>query len=40
MANWIGASRTNYFKVTGEDRYQELFKGLTCDDGNLEDLSY
>ena len=40
MANWTGVSRTNYFKVTDEDRYQELFKGLICDDGDLDDFSY
>ena len=40
MANWTGASRTNYFKVTDEDRYQELFKGLVCEDDSLEDFSY
>ena len=29
MANWYGATRTNYFKVNDEERYQALFNRLT-----------
>jgi len=38
MANWYGATRTNYFKVTDEERYQQLFKRLSCEDP-VEDFS-
>lgn len=29
MANWYGTTRTNYFKVNDEERYQALFNRLT-----------
>ena len=32
MANYEETSRTNYFRVTDEKRYQELFKNLTPND--------
>ena len=32
MANYYGTSRTNYFRVTDEDRYKELFEGLSGED--------
>lgn len=32
MANYIAAVRTNYFRVTDEERYAELFSGLTSED--------
>lgn len=38
MANWYGATRTNYFQVTNEERYQELFKRLSCEEP-VEDFS-
>lgn len=39
MANWYGASRTNYFKVTDEERYQSLFNRLAGTDNEVEDFS-
>lgn len=38
MADWYGASRTNYFKVTDEERYQALFKRLRGEE-SIEDFS-
>ena len=32
MANYTAASRTNYFRVTDEDKYSELFSNLTSED--------
>lgn len=32
MANYMATARTNYFRVTDEVRYQELFNGLCCED--------
>lgn len=32
MANYIETARTNYFRVTDEKRYQELFGNLTSED--------
>ena len=29
MANWYGATRTNYFRVKDEERYQQIFSRLT-----------
>ena len=31
MANYISTVRTNYFRVTDEERYKELVKNFTCD---------
>lgn len=39
MANWYGATRTNYFKVNDEEKYQELFKRLWNEDDPVEDFS-
>lgn len=39
MANWYGASRTNYFKVTDEQRYQELFNRLKGGESEIEDFT-
>ena len=39
MANYIGFTRTNYFRVTDENRYKELFLGLYADD-DIHDFSY
>ena len=38
MANWYGETRTNYFKVTDEARYQELFQRLVGEE-EIEDFS-
>lgn len=32
MANYMGTTRTNYFRVTDENRYQELFSRLRGED--------
>ena len=32
MANYCEIARTNYFRVTDEERYQELFNHLTSED--------
>ena len=32
MANYVGVCRSNYFEVVDEERYQELFAGLTSED--------
>ena len=32
MANYMATARTNYFRVTDEDRYQDLFSGLVAED--------
>lgn len=39
MANWYGASRTNYFEVTDEQRYQELFNRLKGTESEIEDFT-
>lgn len=39
MANWYGASRTNYFRVTDEEKYEELIGRLSCED-EIHDFSY
>ena len=31
MANYEGTTRTNYFRVTDEERYKELVKNFACD---------
>lgn len=38
MANYIATARTNYFRVTDESRYSELFNKLCCED-YIEDLT-
>ena len=38
MANYMGASRTNYFRVTDENRYQELFNNL-CSEDEIHDFT-
>ena len=32
MANYMAVTRTNYFRVTDEDRYKELFEMLISED--------
>ena len=32
MANYMATARTNYFRVTDENRYSELFDKLCCED--------
>ena len=39
MANWYGATRTNYFKVKDEQRYQALFNRLKGDEDTVEDFT-
>ena len=39
MANYYGFSRTNYFRVTDEEKYKELFNLLTAEDG-IEDFTF
>lgn len=38
MANYMSTSRTNYFRVTDEKRYQELFNNL-CSEDNIHDFT-
>ena len=38
MANYMSTVRTNYFRVTNENRYQELFNNL-CSEDNIHDFS-
>lgn len=38
MANYIGTSRTNYFRVTNEQKYNELINNLICED-NIHDFT-
>ena len=38
MANYMAVTRTNYFRVTDEDRYKELFEKLTSED-DIEDFT-
>ena len=33
MAHYYGVARTNYFKVTDEKKYEELFNGLSSETG-------
>lgn len=39
MANYYANSRTNYFRVTDEDKFAELFANLVCDDDEVEDFT-
>ena len=39
MANYYGTARTNYFHVTDEEAYQNLFAGLRCGDDEIEDFT-
>lgn len=39
MANYIGVSRTNYFRVTDEERYQMLYQKLSGGESELYDFS-
>jgi len=38
MAEYLATTRTNYFRVTDEKRYQELFAHLVAD-GDIEDFT-
>jgi len=38
MANYVAVSRTNYFQVTNEEKYEELF-GRLCAEDNICDFS-
>ena len=38
MANYMAVTRTNYFRVTDEERYKELFEMLTSED-DIEDFT-
>lgn len=38
MANCTAVARTNYFRVTDEEKYQELFKHLVAD-SKIQDFS-
>lgn len=38
MANYMAVSRTNYFRVTDEEKYKELFEMLTSED-TIEDFT-
>ena len=38
MANYMAVTRTNYFRVTDEDRYKELFEMLTSED-DIQDFT-
>ncbi|MBQ7818584.1 MAG: hypothetical protein IJ341_02685 [Bacteroidales bacterium] len=37
MANYYGFAKTNYFRVTDEDRYAKLFSHLVVSDGDMLD---
>lgn len=39
MANYCSNSRTNYFRVTDEAKYAELFANLVCKEGKIHDFS-
>lgn len=39
MANYICTSRTNYFHVTDEEKYKELFDGLVGGDDVVHDFT-
>lgn len=39
MANYYGCSRTNYFRVTNEEKYNELFSNLTANEADIEDFT-
>ena len=38
MANYLATARTNYFRVTNEEKYQELFSKLVSED-EIEDFT-
>lgn len=38
MANYMAVTRTNYFRVTDEDRYKELFEMLISED-DIQDFT-
>lgn len=38
MANYMAVSRTNYFRVTDEEKYEKLFSGL-CSEDEINDFS-
>lgn len=38
MANYYCCARTNYFRVTDEEKYKELFQGLSAED-NVHDFT-
>lgn len=38
MADYLATARTNYFRVTDEERYQEFFKHLVAN-GEVEDFT-
>ena len=38
MANYMSVSRTNYFRVTDEEKYQVLFSNL-CSESDIEDFT-
>lgn len=38
MANYNSCARTNYFRVTDEEKYKKLFEGLTAED-RVEDFT-
>lgn len=39
MANYYANSRTNYFRVTDEDKFAELFANIVCDDDEVKDFT-
>ena len=39
MANYYANSRTNYFRVTNEDKYNELFSNLVGDEDTVQDFT-
>ena len=39
MANYYCTSRTNYFHVTDENKYQEIFSHLNGDEGGIIDFT-
>ena len=39
MANYYETARTNYFRVTNEERYQELFNNLSSED-DIHDFTF
>ena len=39
MANYYGYTRTNYFRVTDEEKYSELFSHLVGNDDYIEDFT-
>ena len=38
MANYMATARTNYFRVTDEEKWQKLFEELSSED-NIEDFT-